>query len=77
MKKFKRVFLIVMDSVGIGHAVDAEKYGDLGSNTFLHIDQNVEGGLKAPNLEKLGWGVFDNYANISAKNALKQAFTAR
>ena len=39
MKKFKRVFLIVMDSVGIGHAVDAEKYGDLGSNTFLHIDQ--------------------------------------
>lgn len=77
MKKFKRVFLIVMDSVGIGHAVDAEKYGDLGSNTFLHIDQNVEGGLKAPNLEKLGWGVFDNYTNISAKNALKQAFTAR
>ena len=77
MKKFKRVFLIVMDSVGIGHAVDAEKYGDLGSNTFLHIDQNVEGGLKAPNLEKLGWGVFDNYINISAKNALKQAFTAR
>ena len=77
MKKFKRVFLIVMDSVGIGHAVDAEKYGDLGSNTFLHIDQNVEGGLKAPNLEKLGWGVFDNYANISAKNALKQTFTAR
>ena len=77
MKKFKRVFLIVMDSVGIGHAVDAEKYGDWGSNTFLHIDQNVEGGLKAPNLEKLGWGVFDNYANISAKNALKQAFTAR
>ena len=28
MKKFKRVFLIVMDSVGIGHANDAEKYGD-------------------------------------------------
>ena len=77
MKKFKRVFLIVMDSVGIGHAIDAEKYGDLGSNTFLHIDQNVEGGLKAPNLEKLGWGVFDNYANISPKNASKQAFTAR
>ena len=77
MRKFKRVFLIVMDSVGIGHAIDAEKYGDLGSNTFLHIDQNVEGGLKAPNLERLGWGVFDNYANISPKNASKQAFTAR
>jgi len=77
MKKFKRVFLIVMDSVGIGHAKDSEKYGDLGSNTFLHIDQNVKGGLKAPNLEKLGWGVFDNYSNISPKNALKQAYSAR
>ena len=77
MKKFKRVFLIVMDSVGIGHAYDAEKYGDKGSNTFLHIDQNVEGGLKAPNLEKLGWGVFDNYANILPQNASKQAYTAR
>ena len=77
MKKFKRVFLIVMDSVGIGHAYDAEKYGDKGSNTFLHIDQNIEGGLKAPNLEKLGWGVFDNYANILPQNASKQAYTAR
>ena len=77
MKKFKRVFLIVMDSVGIGHAYDAEKYGDKGSNTFLHIDQNVEGGLKAPNLEKLGWGAFDNYANILPQKASKQAYTAR
>ncbi|MBQ9730901.1 MAG: phosphopentomutase [Bacilli bacterium] len=77
MKKFKRVFLIVMDSVGIGHALDAEKYGDKGSNTFLHIDQNVEGGLKAPNLEKLGWGVFDNYRNILPENAIKGAYTAR
>lgn len=77
MKKFKRVFLIVMDSVGIGHAYDAENYGDKGSNTFLHIDQNVEGGLKVPNLEKLGWGVFDNYRNISPKNAIKGAYTAR
>lgn len=33
---FKRVFLVVMDSVGVGEAPDAEKYGDKGANTLLH-----------------------------------------
>lgn len=33
---FKRVFLVVLDSVGIGEAPDAEKYDDVGANTFLH-----------------------------------------
>ena len=28
MNKFKRIFLIVMDSVGVGHAKDPEKFGD-------------------------------------------------
>ena len=34
---FKRVHLIVMDSVGIGEAPDAEKFGDVGSDTLGHI----------------------------------------
>ena len=33
---FNRVFLIVMDSVGIGALPDADKYGDEGANTLLH-----------------------------------------
>ena len=33
---FKRIFLVVMDSVGIGEAPDAEKYDDVGANTLLH-----------------------------------------
>ncbi len=33
---FKRVFLVVLDSVGIGEAPDAEKYDDVGANTLLH-----------------------------------------
>ena len=37
MKKFKRVFLIVMDSLGIGEAPDAADYNDLGANTIGHI----------------------------------------
>ena len=31
---YKRIFLIVMDSVGIGEAPDAEKFGDKGADTF-------------------------------------------
>ena len=51
--KFDRVFLIVMDSVGVGHAADSEKYGDSPkSNTFLNIDSEVSG-LLVENLEKM------------------------
>lgn len=51
--KFKRIFLIVADSVGIGAEPDAEKYGDAGSNTFLHISQGVNG-LNIPTLNAMG-----------------------
>lgn len=34
---YKRVFLIVMDSVGIGEAPDADKFGDKGADTIGHI----------------------------------------
>jgi phosphopentomutase len=61
--KHRRVFLIVMDSVGVGKASDAAKFNDLGANTFLHIDKEV-GGLKVPNLESLGWGYLDDYIGL-------------
>lgn len=52
---FNRIFLIVLDSVGVGYQEDAHIYGDVGSNTLLHtIDYNK--GLYIPNLEKLGIG---------------------
>ncbi|WP_148362872.1 phosphopentomutase [Bacillus sp. B-jedd] len=50
---FNRIFLIVMDSVGIGEAPDAEKFGDKGSDTFGHIAEAMNG-LNMPNMEKLG-----------------------
>jgi phosphopentomutase len=50
---FPRVFLIVMDSVGIGEAPDAEKYGDRGADTLGHIAERL-GGLHMPNMGKLG-----------------------
>ncbi|MDQ0205774.1 phosphopentomutase [Alkalicoccobacillus murimartini] len=50
---FKRVFLIVMDSVGIGEAPDAATFGDEGADTLGHIAEFMNG-IKLPTLEKLG-----------------------
>lgn len=53
MGKFKRIFVIVMDSVGIGEAPDAEKFGDKGADTLGHIAERMNG-LHMPTLAKLG-----------------------
>jgi phosphopentomutase len=50
-----RVFLIVLDSVGIGEAPDAAKYGDTGANTLAHLSA-AAGGLHAPILAGMGLG---------------------
>ncbi|MED3551173.1 phosphopentomutase [Cytobacillus praedii] len=50
---YKRVFVVVMDSVGIGEAPDAEKFGDKGADTLGHIAEKMNG-LKMPNMGKLG-----------------------
>lgn len=55
MQLFKRIHLIVMDSVGIGEAPDAEKFGDVGADTLGHIAEAM-GGLNVPNMEALGLG---------------------
>jgi phosphopentomutase len=56
-----RAFLIVLDSVGCGGAPDADDFGDEGANTLAHVAQycaaeRPSGGLKLPNLDKLGLG---------------------
>lgn len=48
----KRVFLIVLDSVGIGEMPDADKYGDVGSNTMKACFNNKN--FSMPNMEKMG-----------------------
>ncbi|MER2152923.1 MAG: phosphopentomutase [Solibacillus sp.] len=53
MQPFKKVHVIVMDSVGIGEAPDADKFGDAGSNTLGHIAEKMNG-LNMPNMENLG-----------------------
>lgn len=51
---YKRVFVIVMDSVGTGAAHDAAKFDDVGSDTLGHVGEYYKGALKLPNLGKLG-----------------------
>ena len=54
--RFKRVFTLVLDSVGIGAAKDAAKFDDEGSDTLGHITSYWNGELKLPNLTALGLG---------------------
>ena len=63
MRKYKRMFVIVMDSLGIGQMTDAEKYNDVGADTFGHIAQAV-GGLNCPVMQKLGVGNLHNIKGI-------------
>lgn len=53
MKKYKRIFTIVIDSLGAGAMPDAAEYGDAGTDTLGHISQSVDG-FNIPNLQKLG-----------------------
>ena len=62
MKKFKRIFLIVMDSLGIGEAPDAKDYNDLGANTIGHIAEAMD--LKLPNMKSLGYGNIAPIKNV-------------
>lgn len=50
-----KAILVILDSVGIGAAPDAARYGDAGAATLPHLAAAV-GGLKAPNLQRLGLG---------------------
>ncbi len=66
-KQFKRVFVIVMDSVGIGAMPDAAQFGDEGANTFKHT-ADACGGLHIPNLNKLGIGDLTSIKGASIIN---------
>ena len=53
MKKYNRIFTIVVDSLGIGEMKDSEEYGDIGVDTLGHIAESVES-FNISNLQKLG-----------------------
>ena len=53
LKKYKRIFTIVIDSLGAGEMPDAANYGDAGTDTLGHISASVEN-FHIPHLQKLG-----------------------
>ena len=53
MSKYKRIFTIVIDSLGIGAMNDSEKYGDVNVDTLGHIAESVDT-FNIPNLQKMG-----------------------
>lgn len=53
MSKYKRIFTIVIDSLGVGALPDAQAYGDAGTDTLGHIAANTDS-FRVPNLQKLG-----------------------
>lgn len=53
MGKYQRIFVIVLDSLGIGAMPDSEEYGDIGVDTLGHIAERMDG-LNIPHLQKLG-----------------------
>ena len=64
--RFKRVFVIVLDSLGIGPMADSARFDDAGADTLGHISETVEH-LDIPNLQRLG------LANLKALKQVKSA----
>ncbi|HMV32179.1 MAG: phosphopentomutase [Gemmatimonadales bacterium] len=64
----RRAALIVLDGVGIGPAPDTDQYGDAGSDTLGNVARAV-GGLRVPNLERLGLGCCAPLQGVTAVTA--------
>ena len=73
-KKYKRVFTIVIDSLGVGDAADAAAFGDAGTDTLGHIAESV-GNLHIPNLQKLGIANMKPLKNIAPVETPKAYYT--
>ncbi len=61
---YKRIFLIVIDSVGIGEMPDAAEYGDKGANTLRNISLATNG-IQLPTMEKLGLGKLTDIKGVT------------
>src|SRR5690554_1220380 len=70
---YKRVFLIVLDSVGIGELPDAKEYNDLGANTLGNIAKKMD--LNIPNLQSLGLGNIAPIQNVPPVKNPKAIYT--
>ena len=65
---YQRIFVIVLDSLGVGAMPDSKEYGDIGVDTFGHIGEKM-GTMQIPNLQKLGMA---NLHSIPGVEPVKQ-----
>jgi phosphopentomutase len=65
MKRFMRVFFIVLDACGVGELPDADEYGDAGSATLPNTARAV-GGVNLPHMERLGLGKIADIDGVSS-----------
>ena len=63
MNKYKRVFVIVIDSLGIGEMPDSKEYGDIDVDTLGHIARSVET-FNIPNMRKMGISNLHKIAHV-------------
>ena len=68
----KRIFLIVLDSYGIGNAPDAEAFGDFGANTLKSISQDEN--YATPNMNKIGLANIDGVENLPKEERTMGAY---
>ena len=68
----KRIFLIVLDSYGIGNAPDAETFGDFGANTLKSISQDEN--YATPNMNKIGLANIDGVENLPKEERTMGAY---
>lgn len=68
----KRVFLIVLDSVGIGALPDAAKFGDAGADTMGHISRSEK--FSVPNLRALGLGNIEGLSYLGTEEKPKASY---
>ncbi len=68
--KFKRIFLLVLDSLGVGETADAVNFGDVGANTLGHVMEQCD--LFIPNLKKIG---FVDTLNMSENDDVDAYYT--
>ncbi|WP_282014139.1 phosphopentomutase [Marinifilum flexuosum] len=73
IQKIERATIVVLDSAGVGYLPDAEEFGDVGSNTIGNIAKHC-GGIKLPNMQKLGLGNIIDIEGVEPENNANGAY---
>ncbi|MFW6285459.1 MAG: phosphopentomutase [Bacillota bacterium] len=71
---YKRIFTIVIDSVGIGELPDAKAFGDEGAHTIRNIALD-QGGITLPTMASLGYGHLSDIPGVPAVKSPRGAYT--